>query len=98
MAGTRTKGKKLQKFIDNGGIILKLKLKGEPNSKFWDIDQNKEYSVHDHCFNKWYNGHYYAPVFDFYFKDSEEHGYIRLSVIRYMLVKYPNGEIGTIWV
>lgn len=108
--GIRRKGRKLQKFLDNGGIILKLKFKGKPNDRldqrFFTIDQNIKPIIKDNCFNKWYNNHYWAPVLDIHFKDDGDgyclghvlDAYCPLSKVRYMLVKYPDGLIKTIWI
>lgn len=44
--GIRRKARKLQKFLDNGGTILKLKFKGKLNDwldqRFYTIDQDKK--------------------------------------------------------
>jgi hypothetical protein len=107
--GIRRKARKLQKFLDNGGIILKLKFKGKPNDRldqrFFTIDQNIKPIIKDDRFYK-LNNHYWAPILDIHFKNDGDgyclghvlDAYCPLSKVRYMLVKYSNGLIKTIWI
>ena len=97
--GIKRKANKLQKFLDNGGIILKIKFKGEQNSKFFDIIQDDISPINHHQeFNKGYHGYYLAPCLKFTFRDTNDWGYCPFSRIRYMLVKYPDNTIKTIWI
>ena len=95
--GIRRKGRKLQKFLDNGGTILKIKIKGNPNNEFFEINQDVKPSVVNSSFPKWCYGHYWAPVLKFQY-NKIVNGFTPLSKIRYMLVKYPDGLIKTIWI
>ena len=120
--GLSRKIKKLSRFLDCGGVILRIKLKGKPLDtdnfiqKFHEVDITKKPTIFIQYYHKdWSIGKglhlvwdlsYRCPAINLkvknwgsnYYKDPYIDVYWRISDIRYMLVKYPNGEIKTIWI
>lgn len=116
--GISRRVKKLSRFLDNGGIILKVKLKGKPSDtdnyirKFHDVDVNKPQTISAGYLSSLKSSHiipnlnrWRCPILnitvknwgDPYYKDPYIDVHWGICDIRYMLVKYPDGEIKTIW-
>ena len=121
--GLSRKIKKLSRFLDNGGVILRIKLKDRNYSsddnfirKFHEVDITKNPIIFIRYYHKdWvtdkglnlvWSLDYRCPAISIkvknwgsdYYKDPYIDVYWRISDIRYMLVKYPDGEIKTIWI
>ena len=121
--GLSRKIKKLSRFLDCGGVILRIKLKDRHYSSddnfirnFHEVDITKNPIISIRYYHKdWSTGKGLNLVWDFsyrspaislkvknwgsnYYKDPYIDVCWRISDIRYMLVKYPDGEIKTIWI
>jgi len=119
--GLSRKIKKLSRFLDCGGVILRIKLKDRHYSSdvirnFHEVDITKNPTIFIRYYHKdWSIGKglnlvwslsYKCPVLNVnvknwgsnYYKDPYIDVCWRISDIRYMLVKYPDGEIKTIWI
>lgn len=64
--GISRRVKKLSRFLDNGGIILKVKLKGKPSDtdnyirKFHEVNVNKPQTISIHWYNHLKSSHIIA--------------------------------------
>lgn len=120
--GLSRKIKKLSRFLDNGGVILRIKLKGKPSNtdnfirNFHEVDITKNPTIFIRYYHKdWSIGKGLNLVWDLSYRcpainlkvknwgsDYHKDPFIdicwRISDIRYMLVKYPDGEIKTMWI
>ena len=119
--GLSRKIKKLSRFLDSGGVILRIKLKDRhysPNviRNFHEVDITKNPIIFIRYYHKdWtagkglnlvWSSSYKCPTINLnvknwgsdYYKDPYIDVCWPISDIRYMLVKYPDGEIKTIWI